>query len=166
MRCPAEGRADKAAYAVAAKLLKADLAKQFPAKDMRVLSKYGAAENAASVRVQLTAGGVTSFEFRDKDGPLCPGNRPYSKVYAISAPTSDAISASIQAHDALRKAFDAKIDDYKSLIYSSTNLEQIEAVWPMASELRPRVGRLLPVTLSNDVIARIKADAPTMARAA
>lgn len=167
VRCPAEEMADKTTYALAAKLVKAGVESQYPSRDMKVLQKYNAAEQAISVRLQLTAGGVEQFEFRgDKSGPLAPSNRRFNHVYPTTKAMSEAVSAHLLAAAALKKARETKLADYKSLIYSSTNLAQVEAVWPLASELRPRVGRMLPVTLSNEVIARIKADAITMKRAA
>lgn len=170
VKCPNEEKADKAAYAKAESVVRKIVEERYPPKDMKLLAKYEVAAPDSCIRLQLSAGGVVEFSFRGENtGPLTPGKRGYgcsSRMYATDEAATPIISASLQARDALKKALGAKLEDYKTLIYSSTNLEQIEAVWPMASELRPRVGRLLPVTLSNDVIARIKADASTMAKAA
>jgi|GEM_PF-6315067 len=167
VRCPVEEAADKSAYAKAAKLVKAMALAKWPERDMKVLAKYTQTEPVSSLRLKLTAGGIVQFEFRgEKEGPLGPASRPWNQIHEADKETSEAVSVCLSAKAALDKARDTKLEDYRSLIWASTNLEQIETVWPMAAELRPRVGRSLPVTLSNDVIARIKADAKTMAVAA
>lgn len=169
--CATEGKADKSAYDKAAPLVRKLVEDRYPPKDMKLLLKYEQARQDSCIRLQLTAGGVVEFKFRDddKNHPLTPGQRHYgcgNRMYAADEAASTAINASILAADAYKKAMSKKLDDYKALIWTSATLDQIEAVWPPASALRDRVGRSLPVVLSDEVIARIKADVSLTKRAA
>ena len=159
VRCPVEAEVDKTTYKKAEKAVTAVLRAAYPAKDMKVLEKYSLAGSAREVRLQLTAGGVVEFKFRDpKTAPLIQNHLPYGKIFATNEVQTQAVEDSIQAYDAYRQALKAKLEDYKALIWSSTNLDHIEKVWPEASELRLRIDRHLPMVLSADVISRIKAD--------
>lgn len=172
IQCPAETKADKDAYAKAAPLVRKLVEERYPPKDMKLLLKYEQARHDACIRLQLTAGGVVEFRFRDPDkGPLVPGSsNSYgcrNRMYAADDAATAAIVASLAAAEALIKARNTKLSDYQALISASSTLEQIEDVWPAGgAALRPRKGRSLPVILSDEVIARIKADASSMARAA
>ena len=167
VKCAAEEAADAKAYAKAAPLARKALQTKYPVKDMKVLQKYGVAKGDRCIRLQLTAGGVVEFKFRGDDLPLRPNGYDCGRhIYATDEAATQAISASLDAEAAFKKAMADKLRDYGALIAHSTTLEQIEAVWPAASALRPRLARSVPVILSDDVIARIKADASTMARAA
>ncbi len=164
IQCPAEEKADKEAYAKAAPLVRRLVEDRYSPKDMKLLAKYEQARNDNCIRLNLTAGGVVEFQFRDPDkGPLVPGPRGYgctNRIYAAGQHETDAISASLAASAAVQKARSAKLADYNALISASYTLEQIEEVWPAAgAALRPRKGRALPVILSDEVVARIKADA-------
>lgn len=167
--CPAEEAADKAAYAKAEAVVRKIVETKYPPKDMKLLVKYEVAAPDRCIRLQLAAGGVVEFTFPDeKAAPLTPGRRGYgcsSRMYLADEAATPIIAASLQAKDALKKARGRKLEDYKALIWASTSLEQVEAVWPAAAALRPRKGRALPVVLSDEVIARIKADIP-LAKAA
>lgn len=170
VKCPAEEMADKAAYAKAAPLIRKIVEAKYPPKDMKLLKKYDVATGDKCIRLQLTAGGVEQFCFRDNDKtewPLRPtGYDCGNHIYAADEKASEAVGAHLLAAGAFKKATAAKLSDYGALINHSTTLEQIEAVWPAASALRVRLNRAVPVILSDEVIARIKADAVPLKKAA
>jgi hypothetical protein len=167
--CPDEEKADAIAYAKAAPLVRHLVEDRYPTKDMKLLLKYTVARHDDCIRLQLAAGGVVEFNFRMPDkGPLVPNGYGCSnRMYIAGQEETDAISASLTAKSTCEKARSQKLADYKALIWASQTLEQIEGVWPLAGEvLRPRKGRALPVVLSDEVIARIKADLPSLKKAA
>lgn len=168
IQCPAEEAADKKAYAKASDVVRRIVTKRYPPKDMAFLLKYEVACADYCIRLQLSAGGVVEFKFRADDaGPLTPGAKHYScgnRMYAADETATPLISASLDAAATLEEARKVKLEDYKALIWASTSLEQVEGVWPAAAALRPRKGRDLPVVLSDEVIARIKADASLASR--
>jgi hypothetical protein len=169
--CAAEGKADKTAYDKAAPMVRKLVEDRYPPKDMKLLLKYEQARHDNCIRLQLTAGGVVELKFRDDDkGPLVPGQRNgygcSNRMYAADEAASTAINASILAADVYKKAMSKKLEDYKALIWTAATLDQIETVWPPAAALRERVGRSLPVVLSDEVIARIKADVSRLKQAA
>ena len=158
--CPAEAAAVDDTYKVAAPLVRATVEAKYPPKDMEVLAKYEAAEYDPCIRLNLTAGGVTQFEFRGEDvGPIRP-NTGWCNHHIYQA--DEATTAAVQAHeaavDAFNKAIKAKREDYYALIRHSAKLEEIEGIWPAASGLRATLNRSVPVVLSDDVVARIRAD--------
>lgn len=168
VKCPAEEKALDAAYKVAAPLVRKIVEIKYPAKDMRVLQTYKTAQHDTCVKLQLTAGGVDQFEFRsDKEAPLRPAvYECRSQIYAADEAATTAVAAWVLAKTACTKALAQKHTDYTALINHTAALEQIEAVWPAAAKLRERIGRALPMVLSDDMIARIKADATPLKRAA
>lgn len=166
-KCPAEEKAENDAYKPAAKAVHAIVVARYPVKDMAVLQRYQAAEPDTCIRLQLAAGGVHEFKFRDGDAiPLAPGGRCYSRMYQADADATKIIEIYNRAHDAHKKARKSKLADYEALIKGATTLEEVEEVWPEASALRSRAGRALPMVLSDEVIARIKADAAARLRQA
>lgn len=168
VKCPAEEKAMDAAYKVAAPLVRKIVETKYPAKDMKVLRTYKVAVADACIKLQLTAGGVTQFAFAsEKEAPFRPDNYGCSsQIFAADEATTKAVGAWALSKGAYDKAFNQKREDYGALINHTATLEQIEAVWPAASKLRERLGRSLPMVLSDDVIARIRADATPLKRAA
>lgn len=166
--CAAEEKADKASYDRAMPMVRRLVEDKYPVRDMKLLAKYSVAHHDDCVKLQLTAGGVVKFTFRgDKSGPLVPSSYECrQRIYAADDKASEAVSAAELALGALQKARQKKMDDYRALISASVTLEQIEGVWPAAAALRERVGRALPVRLSDEVIARIRADAVPLKKAA
>lgn len=159
--CPAEKEAVDAAYAAAAPLVRRLVEAKYPPKDMKLLAKYEAAHADRCVRLNLTAGGVTEFNFRRDDVaiPLRPATGScYRHIYQADDATTTAVQAYETARDAFKKAHGAKLGDYYALIRHSTKLEEVEAIWPPASGLRATLNRSVPVVLSDDVVARIRAD--------
>jgi len=160
VKVPDKQAAYDAAYAAAAPLVRKLVEKRYPPEDMKLLAKYDVAGPDCCIRVILTAGGVEQFEFRtDEESPWRPDRAGCrSHLYQADDVTTAAVQAYVAAMDALREATDAKLRDYNSLIGHSKKLEEVEAVWPAATALRATLDRTLPVTLSEDVIARIRAD--------
>lgn len=160
-KCPTEERADNSAYLRAVPGVRKIIEAAYPPKDMRLLAKYECARPKTCVKLQLTAGGIVEFKFRhDDDKPLMPDRyEDRGRIFSAGATESRAVSESLSAAAAFRKALDKKHGDYKALIWAASSLEQIEKVWPLgAAEVRKRAGRSLPVILSDEVIARIRAD--------
>lgn len=158
--CAAELRARDAAYKVALPLVQRDLRVKYPPRDMYVLKKYDCVETCESIRVSMGSGRVEEFVFENpkKQGPRVPANAPWGKIHEIAPDTVVAVEAYVKVRVAHRLAYDAKLADYKALIYNARNLEEIESVWPKASELRSVINRSLPTVVSAEVIARIRAD--------
>lgn len=167
VKCPAEQKAMDEAYKIAAPLVRKIVEAKYPAKDMKVLKTYKVARADVCIRLQLTAGGVEQFTFAAKDAVLRPDNYSCnSQIFPADEAATKAVGAWVLAKAAHDKAFNQKREDYRALINHTATLEQIEAIWPAASKLRERIGRALPMVLSDDVIARIKADATPLKRAA
>jgi len=160
LKSPAEQAAEDAAYAVASPLVRKLVEDKYPPKDMKLLAKYEAARRDSRIRLNLTAGGVTQFNFRtDEEAPMRPNRNGCSwHIYQADEAATAAVLAHAEAVDARQAAFTRKFDDYRALIFYSRKLEEVEAVWPAASALRATLGRTLPVTLSEEVAARIRAD--------
>lgn len=158
--CPAEEAAVDETYKAAAPLVRAVVEAKYPPKDMKLLAKYEAAEADPCIRLNLTAGGVTQFMFRDDDaGPMRPNSGGcWRHIYQADAATTAAVQAYAAAVEAFNKAIKAKRDDYYALIRHSAKLEEIEGIWPAAGGLRATLNRSVPVVLSDDVVARIRAD--------
>lgn len=154
-----DAKAMDAAYKLAVPLVRKAVETKYPPKDMEVLKKYECADVDTCVRLQLTAGGIEQFEFCDADAVYRPDTGSCRRhIYATDAATSKAVSAYLLEREKFQKLKSQKLGDYIALIDHAQTLEQIESIWPEASALRGRIGRALPVVLSDDVIARIKAD--------
>lgn len=168
VKCPAEEKALDVAYKAAAPLVRKIVEAKYPAKDMKVLQTYKVACADCCIKLQLTAGGVNQFTFAtEKEAPFRPDNYGCSsQIFAADDAASNAVNAWVLAKAAHDKALGQKREDYGALINHTAALEQIEAVWPAAAKLRERIGRALPMVLSDDMIARIKADAAPLKRAA
>ena len=158
--CAAELRARDVAYKVALPLMQRDLRAKYPPRDMYVPKKYSCAETCENIRVSMGNGRVEEFVFDNPktQGPRVPTNLSWGKVHEIAPDTIAAVELYVKARVAYQRACEAKLADYKALIYNARNLEEIESVWPKASELRSVINRSLPTVVSAEVIARIRAD--------
>ena len=164
VKCPAEEKAEAAAHKKAAGLVTRDLQEKYPPRDMKVLEKYEQSRRDDCMRIQMTSGGVTQFQFAEGKGPITPHG--YCRVYAVKEDTTDAIQDWENAKAAHAKAREQKLGDYHSLVEFSRTLEDVEAVWSEASQIRSRFAANLPVALSEDVAARIATDVAQRAKAA
>lgn len=162
--CPSEDRAVEKAYAKAAPLALKLVHSVHPAEDMDVLRRYGVASQDPCIKVTLTAGGVVQFQFAATDAPWAPKTFCSTRMYLADERATKAVETWTAAIDARQKAWKQKHTDYEALITGSQYLEEVEAVWPEASVLRPKIAGNLPATLTDDAIARIRADAAQRAR--
>lgn len=165
IQCKDEERAAVDAYVAALPIVRTLVMDRYPPKDMAVLEKYHATYEDRCIRIQLSSGGIVEFCIRKEDKPcVVPGNHHrdhgcQGRIYAAGPEATQLIQNALDAAEAREQARNKKLADYRALIAASTTLEQIEAVWPFGGEeLRPRKGRALPVILSDEVVARIKAD--------
>lgn len=167
VKCPAEDAADVAAYKAFHPMVRKLIEARFPARDMRVLQKYEVTTVRGKAKLQLAAGGVVEFAFREQHQmPMVPDRYEVrGAIYAADADVTAAYEAHAAAASAFKEAFAKKISDYHALVNASATLAEVEKVWPEAAALRDRVGRALPVILSDDIIARIQADAGLRAAA-
>lgn len=164
--CPEEKATENKAYGVAEKLILKMVNERYPTKDMKILQKYEVTRQDSCLRMQMTTGGVGEFTIKDESKyPLVPSGYCGGRLYAADEATSDALQKWTTARDAVRQATKEKLSDYRSLILFSRNLEDVEAIWPEATEIRQNLNRSLPVLLSDDIVARIKADVETRAGA-
>lgn len=158
------------AYGPAARIMAKHMKGRFPPADMLVLKKYELTKVDRCQYYTNGAGGYEQFNFRDTDDvPLivssryCNGRNPYLLTDAEFA-TVDAYN---KARVAFNKSIGARCDDLSALIKSSKKFNELAAVWGGAEELRDKIvttGAAL-VTLSEEVIARIKADPASKAGA-
>lgn len=166
--CPAEQKVHNAAYKKAAPLVRRAVEKKYPPADMAICKKYDAAKADTCIRLQCSDGVVREFKFDSEDAaPLAVcTNYCRSRIYLADPATTDAVTAWITASDALAAALKAKLSDYHALISAAGYLDEIEAVWPLATEIRARFTQNLPAQLTDDVVARIRADVGSRAKAA
>lgn len=166
--CPAEMAAVEKAYVKVAPVVRKAVEAKWPVADMAALRKYQTALHDKCIKLQLTAGGVDEFKFAETDdAPLRPDRYDCRhQIYLTDERLTKAFEVWKAATDALKAASLQKEKDYNALIQGSTYLEEVEAVWPEASQIRVRLHSNLPATLTNDTIARIKADAATRMKAA
>jgi hypothetical protein len=70
--CPIEIKAEAAAYAKAAPMVRKIVEMKYPAAEMKVLDKYRCALLDECVRIQHPDGSVQQFTFRKGDAPNVP----------------------------------------------------------------------------------------------
>lgn len=163
VKCPKEEAAFDAAYAKAKPLVIEAVTKRFPAADMVVMDKYGAAVPKTYVRFGGKYDDDSTFRFRtDAEAPLTPRYN-HSEHFEWSKDALKALQAYVLARQAFQKARDEKLRDYQQLVVGSRTFNEVAAVWPAVEALRVK---LIPVTveqralavLSEEAIARIRKD--------
>lgn len=143
------------AYQACADMVLDVVERRYPPKDMDILLKYQAAEREDEIRLQPASGSVGQFVFNEGTGPLTPGT---CRIYGpLSDQQTDIYDTWRIARDALKKAMEIKLRDYDTLINASRTWEEIENIWPEASQERPQ-GYRVPSALGADALARIRAD--------
>lgn len=159
----AEQAAADAAYKACAAAVRAAVEKKYPPADMAVLKKYDSTREDRCIRLNLAFGGVVGFDFRNDDTPWPV--RPTGYFCTTMYPLDEAATRLYEAHKNAEEALVLKreriVGDFDKLISHSKTLEEIETVWPGASKLRERIKANVPVTLSQDVVERIKATLAT-----
>lgn len=158
--CPAEMKAEEAAYQRAAPMVRKIVRTKFPPVDMAILAKYEVTRTDPCINLQFTAGGVDQFLFRkDDDVPSVPRPRNCSnRVYLTNERETEAVQKWLAAYEANKKALETKRETYRSFIETASTFEQILAIWPEAEELKPRFVKNLPIALNDEAIAAITAD--------
>lgn len=162
IKCPAEQKARDKAYGRAADAVRRCIEKQFPAADMLVLGRYGVAGVDATIEGGSPEGKYVRFCF-DKDDDI--PTRPKLTHYGTSRVSLDAKAVGLVdeydlAAEALKKAREAKLTDYKALVACAKTFEDILDVWPAAMAVAERIKRQQTalVILSADKIAAIRSD--------
>jgi hypothetical protein len=158
--CPKELKALNAAYAKAAPLVTKAVEAKYPSKDMAILLKYEVAARDQCIRVQAPDGYVREFQYKAvEEAPYAAKTRYCgSRIYLANATTAEAVERWEDASNAYKEAHKQKCADYYALIRAANYLEEIEAIWPAASEIRARYQANLPAAVTDDVISRIRAD--------
>lgn len=164
--CPVEQKAADAAYASASVVVRKMIETRFPPRDMAVLKKYDVARADPCIRLSLTPGGYVFWNLRSTDKiPLQPGHN--CATHIADEVVSASVNASNKAADDLKKALETKLRDYYSLITAATNFEAVLEVWPEAEAARAACGASqIAIAVTDDVVARIRADIATRAIAA
>lgn len=160
--CPSEKAALVGAYKVAAIAVRKTVEKALPPADMKVLRKYDQAAVDDYIRLNLAAGGMVAFQYDEGTGPVSISCR----VFLADEATTSAFNGWKVADDAWRKALRTKLSDYESLIDGATYYQDVVEVWPEAEQLRTEFGGGSLIAFSPDVVARIRADVRTRAKAA
>ena len=159
IKCPAEQKADERAYLVACKSVRILVEKEIPTKDAELLRRYGLAEPDTCIR--LSAEDRTwfqQFHFRSK------GEAPLSircRTFLATQKVIDAVNASLDAEKKHKEACKIKLNDYRALIRGVGYLEDVEAVWPEAAQIRDGIGGRAVSPLNPDVVQRIADDVAT-----
>jgi len=154
----AEAAALKAAYELAAPLVRRVVEQRYNPTEMAVLEKYGFTERDTCIRVQFPNGVVQEFSFDQQlAAPLVPDRRGCSKrIYLADELTAAAIEAWADATNAYDAEKKQRVDAYSALALGSQYVEDVCAIWPEAATVLPADNAL--IALGPEQIARIKAD--------
>ena len=156
--CHAEKKALNEAYKIAAPLVRKIVEARYPRRDMMICQKYQVADIDDTIRLNLTAGGVEEFKFKDKTGPLAVAGYCSNRMFQADDAATDAVMNWVRARDSYRDAIKTKLSDYRALIEGARTFEQVLTVWPEAETLRSDMGSTALIVLSDEVVDRIKAD--------
>ena len=126
---------------------------------MKILAKYETANVDDCIKLQLTAGGVVQFDFIKDTGPLVAKKTYLGAIYLANEECTKAVQFWLEAKEKLRETAEATRNDYRALVRSARTLEEIVEVWPQAEEVAQYARSQALTVLSQEVIARIKADA-------
>jgi hypothetical protein len=165
---PKEQREFDRAYAKALPVMTKIVHGDYPASDMAICAKYGVTTKDTCIRLNLTPGGVDEFRFAEADAPVVV-SRGYScrnRIYACDEKATLVFNSWKTAAVALEEAQNQRAADYRALVNASKTLDEVEAIWPGAGEMRASLANNLQATLTADVIARIQADISAQRKAA
>lgn len=165
VRASADATQMDAAYVEITKAIRAEVEKQFPPKDMKVLAKYDAAGPDRCIYVSRGYGDRDRFCFRDGDAhPVRPshGGCGY-RTFLLEEPVVVLLDAFKDAEKEYDAAIAGKLADYKALISTVNTFNEVAAVWPEAEDLREAIvgSATAMVVLNNDIVERIRSDAAT-----
>lgn len=165
VRCPEESTASVAAKKALTEVTDRLATERFPEREMAVLLKYEMVRSQTHLEVKRAAERDCIHLPLSKQHHLPHNAYEGSCHYAFELPHDHPVWPLRAAHDeavrAYKTAKDAKLRDYYSLIDNCRNYEEVEEVWPEAALIKDSLGVRAPaalVTLSEDTIARIKAD--------
>lgn len=153
-----------AAYKEAKKVVMQVVREKYPAKDMKVLEKYGAAEADKCIRYGSPYDHESAFIFfdDDNDAPLVPRRQGCHQRIHIWSIEQRAILDTYQlARQAFKKAKDEKLNAYTRLIIGSSTFNDLVAIWPAAEGLRSKI---IPVTPQQRALAVLSAETIAMIR--
>jgi hypothetical protein len=153
-----------AAYEAAADVIAAAVERRYPAKDMKVLQRYDMARPDACI--YISDGGYGSYDrftYRDGDKriPLRPGSSCRSMApLMLEGDEAKAYRAYLAADKEYQAALKVRYNDFKALIYNTTNFNALAEIWPGVEALRGEIVGLSASlsVLSDDVVQRIKVD--------
>lgn len=152
-----------AAYDAAATAIASAVERAYPSKDMKVLARYDMASPDACIYVSDGGfGDYDQFCFRDGDKRIPTRPDRYCRRQPILIEGSEADFW--RAYNVAKADYDGAIErryaDFKALVWNTASFNGLAEVWPAVEALREEIvgsGAALS-TLSDDVVARIKAD--------
>lgn len=170
--CPVERAEYLARKADLVALVRPLVEQTFPDREMWVLRKYRLANTQKHVDIRW--GDQRSQQAKCPTGEAVDIPVTHNSADEIRLPKPhpiyDAFDRYQTAKDGLNAAKERKLEDYRTLIWSMRNFEDVVAVWPeaavCAAACRADTSKdNLPSCLTDDVLARIKADVEVRAKA-
>lgn len=162
VKCFTEEAAVREAYRKAAPLVRKVVENEYPPKDMKILAKYESAERDDCIKLRLSSGSLSDvmFNFDDGAGPMVVKKTYSGKMFLADEATSVAVLAWKSAKETCEKTLQQKRNDYRTLIDAARTLEEVEALWPEASQIREAFNKnqVALLALTPTVIQRIKLD--------
>jgi len=140
-----------------AALIRVMFEKSYPKKQMDTLTKYDCSSIKYRVKVQLSSGAVDQFFFLDGEGVTVPDVFSHTgKVHSLNQLQTHKFKRWIESREDYDEEKKKRVSAYKTLIRTSTYLEDVVDVWPEAIEAKPKPQALVPV--NNETVACIQAD--------
>ena len=160
----ADKSAVDAAYNACADMVSKLVKAKYPEADMAVLQKYDVGRKDSCIYLSAGYGGMERFSFRSSDERIphvpdryCNNRTPYLLTDEQVALYDAFKKADVEFQQAIR----SRLADYRALIANARTFEELVEIWPAADQLREKIcgtSRAVSV-MSDDVLARIKADA-------
>lgn len=146
-------------YGAAIKAVLPIIQKKYPAKDMKVLQKYGEAKPCRRVDLADEKGNYSRLRLREEHQLLIPDRHSGCLTLLVETDVVHLANAYIAAEEHLDDDRNQRLNDYRAFIYGCRTFEQVVDVWPEAQMcfehiLKGRGGEVV----SMEVIARVKAD--------
>lgn len=168
VKCITEEAAVREAYRKAAPLVRGVVESEYPPRDMKVLAKYESAERDDCIKLRMAHGAAQDvmFNFDDNTGPMVVKKTYSGKMFLADESTTEAVLAWKSAKEAAEKSLRQKRSDYDTLINAARTLEEVEVLWPEASQIRSAFSKnqVALLALTPTVIQRIKMDVAERAK--
>jgi 3-deoxy-D-manno-octulosonic-acid transferase len=138
--------------------------KQYPIRDMAVLTKYRLTMPTRYFQVIVMGSDTARFDKFELVGskwddqrkqPVMPANSYRDHRLNLDIEASRAWNAYETAKAAREAARKALLDEFQKVIMHAKSLEEIEAVWPLAKQARALVPQL-PVVILSDAFENIR----------